>query len=136
MTANRSITSKAAANFVAWQLSRRGWNVRHSARNIRGSELLVEDASKTKSFSVQPRGLSGSRTAVGLGRENLDKLSYDWCVVTVSVHTDKPTSYLLRKSEVVQHAIKNSDGSQWLEYRDYSRQEYCEAWHRIGKGSS
>jgi hypothetical protein len=136
MLANRRITRNAAVNFVGWQLSRRGWNVQYRVLNARGVvELHIEDGNNNKSFSIQPRGLSSVRTDIGLGKANVGSLPSDWWVITVGIHTDQPTCYVLSRNEVVGQAKRDSNGQQWLTWKDFAREEYCEAWHRIGNGS-
>jgi hypothetical protein len=57
----------------------------------------MSKAPTKKSFSVQAKGLSGNRTAVGLGKRALQDLPGDWWVITISVYGDAPTCYIHAK---------------------------------------
>ena len=61
---NNLITGNTGMYFVAYQLSRRGWNVMPTSRNARGIDLLAYDGSARKFLGLQIKTLSRGRNAV------------------------------------------------------------------------
>lgn len=125
------ITGNSGLNYVAWQLSRRGWHVMPTIRNARGSDLIVTNDDETVFFGVQSKALS-KRNSIGLGL-SLEDLRSDWWVVTVNANSDSPTCYILALDDVRQIASRDKGGKQqyWLEPRDFERDEFREAWERL-----
>jgi len=100
-------------------------------RNARGSDLIVTNAHETVFFGVQSKALS-KRAAVPLSL-NKENLRSDWWVITINVKTDHPTCFVMKLDEVKALAAQDKKGSAWwLEYRNYDRDEYREAWDRMG----
>lgn len=126
-----SMTGNAALNYAAWQLSRRGWHVMPTIRNARGSDLIVTDGDETIFFGIQSKGL-GKRHAVPLGRD-LKNLRSEWWVITVHANSENPVCFVMRNEEVRQGAQKDLNGdAYWLNPPAYDRDEFREAWDRIG----
>ena len=46
------MTGNAGLNYVAWQLSRRGWHVMPTIRNARGADLIVTNEDETVFFDL------------------------------------------------------------------------------------
>lgn len=126
-----AMVGNAGLNFVAWQLSRRGWHVLPTIRNARGSDLYVTNGDETVFFGLQSKALS-RRSAVPLGKDG-DALRSDWWVITINACTASPTCFILRKEEVKALAVvdKNGAGGRWLDPRAYDRDEYRDAWDRL-----
>ncbi len=126
------MTGNAGLNYAAWQLSRRGWHVMPTVRNARGSDLIVVNDDETVFFGIQSKALS-RRAAVPLGL-NLDTLRSDWWIITVGANSESPRCFVLSLDDVRRSASRDKGGEQryWLEPRDYDRDEYRDAWHRIG----
>ena len=134
---NRSqMTGNAGLNYAAWQLSRRGWHVMPTIRNARGSDLIVVNDDETRFFGIQSKALS-KRSAIGLGL-SLEALRSDWWVIIVNGISDAPCCYVLSLDDVRRFASRDKGGEQryWLEMRDYERDEFREAWHRVGASLS
>lgn len=126
-----SMTGNAGLNFAAWQLSRRGWHVMPTVRNMRGSDLIVTDSEETQFFGVQSKALS-KRHAVPLGK-SLSGLCSRWWIITVHANTDEPICYVLTREEVKRLSTQDANGgAYWLSASAYDRDEFKEAWHRIG----
>lgn len=108
-----------------------GWHVMLTIRNAKGSDLIVTDADETIFFGVQSKALS-RRSAVSLGLA-LETLRSDWWVITVNANADSPVCYVLSLQDVRRIATRDKGGEQryWLEPRDYERDEFREAWHRL-----
>ncbi len=125
------LTGNAGLNYAAWQLSRRGWHVLPTIRNARGSDLIAINDDETVTLGIQSKALS-KRSAVPLGL-NLDTLRSAWWVITIRATTDSPTCYVLRLDEV--RALAGQDkngGARWLEPKHYDKDEFRDAWHRLG----
>lgn len=127
-----SLVGNAGVNYVAWQLSRRGWHVLHTVRNIRGADLYVTDVDGTAFFGIQSKA-SASRNPIGLG-QNLDDLRSEWWVITTQANSDDPICYILKIDEVRRLAKQDKNGGKWwLAHRDYGQNEFKDAWSRIGE---
>ncbi|MBT3071908.1 hypothetical protein KKP04_13650 [Rhodomicrobium sp. Az07] len=127
----RQLTGNSGLNYAAWQLSRRGWHVMPTIRNARGSDLIVTNTDETVFFGVQSKALS-KRYAVPLG-EFIQNLRSDWWVITINANSDNPICYIMKKDEVRQLASQDKNGGAfWLEPSAYDRDEFREAWHRMG----
>jgi hypothetical protein len=125
------MTGNAGLNYAAWQLSRRGWHVMPTIRNARGSDLIVADAEETIFFGIQSKALS-KRNAVPLGK-SIDALRSQWWVITMSANSDNPVCFIMKKEEVQALATQDANGgAYWLSPPAYDRDEFREAWHRIG----
>lgn len=124
-------------HYVAWQLSKRVWNVMPTMRNAKGSDLYCTNDAETIMFGVQSKGLS-KRAPVGLGL-NLDILRSDWWIITINAKSDSPTCFILRRQEVVDlctasDPAKSRGGvaSYWLSPKAYDQARFKDAWHRLG----
>jgi hypothetical protein len=125
-----SMTGNAGLNYAAWQLSRRGWHVLPTIRNVRGSDLIVADADETVFFGIQSKALS-KRNAVPLGR-SIDSLRSAWWIITVNANSDHPICFVMSVQEVQALASQDANGgAYWLNPPAYDREEFKEAWHRI-----
>ena len=126
------ITGNAGLNYVAWQLSRRGWHVMPTIRNARGSDLIVTNDDETVYFGIQSKALS-KRQAVPLGL-SLENLRSEWWVITVNANSDMPVCFVMELREVCNLAVQDKGGKRayWLEPRIYDRDEFRNAWERMG----
>lgn len=130
-----AMTGNAGLNYASWQLSRRGWHVMPTIRNARGSDLIVTDGDEHVFFGVQSKALS-KRAAVPLGL-TLEALRSEYWVITVNANSDTPICYVLSLDDVRRVASRDKGGRRafWLEVRDYEKDEFLEAWERIGTPS-
>ena len=100
-------------------------------RNARGSDLIVCNDDETIFFGVQSKALS-KRHAVPLGR-NIDELRSEWWVITIHANSDTPICFVMRNNEVRALASQDKNGgAYWLDPPAYDRNEFREAWDRIG----
>lgn len=86
-------------HYVAWQLSKKGWNVMPTTRNAKGSDLYCANDAETKIFGVQSKGLT-KRAPVGLGT-NLGSLRSEWWIITINVKSDNPICFVMKRQEVI-----------------------------------
>lgn len=125
------ITGNSGLYYAAWQLSRRGWHVMPTVRNARGSDLIVVNDDETIFLGIQSKALS-RRQAVGLGT-HIDDLRSDWWVVTVKANAADPVCYVMTLAEVRAAAKQDRNGGAWwLDPPAYDRNEFRDAWARIG----
>ncbi|WP_205678511.1 hypothetical protein [Brevundimonas vesicularis] len=126
-----AMTGNAGLNYASWQLSRRGWHVMPTIRNARGSDLIVTDEDETTFFGVQSKALK-NRSPVPLGKDT-SELRSEWWIITTHANADQPVCFILRNDEVraLASTDKNGAGGRWLEPRDYDKDEFREAWHRL-----
>jgi hypothetical protein len=126
-----ALTGNAGLHYAAWQLSRRGWHILPTVRNMRGSDLIVTNADETHFFGIQSKALS-KRTAVPLGK-SLDTLRSHWWIITVGANDNAPCCYIMTRAEVKRLATTDqSGGASWLSAAAYDRNEFRDAWERIG----
>ena len=126
------MTGNAGLFHIAWELTRRGWNVMPTVRNARGADLYASPVdAEDMVISIQSKALS-KRAAVPLGLD-LDRLRSRWWIITVGVSSDNPVCFLLALDEIKSLASRDKGKAQayWLEAKSYDKPEFREAWHRL-----
>lgn len=105
-----------------------------TARNARGSDLIVTDGDETVFLGIQSKAL-GKRSPVPLGL-SLETLRSDWWIITMGANGDHPTSFLLTLDEVKARAYQDRNkGAYWLQPPAYDQDQFREAWHRLDSAS-
>jgi hypothetical protein len=120
--------------YACYHLSRVGWNVMPTSRNARGIDIVPYSDDGSCFKGIQVKSLS-MENAVPIGA-NLDKIMGDFWVIVNNV-LEKPNAFVMLPSEVkekVHRAGTNGHFSYWLEPKSYDKEEYREAWARIGRG--
>lgn len=110
-----------------------GWNAMPTARNARGVDIIAYNRDCSRMISIQVKTLS-KKNAVPLG-STLDKVMGDYWVV-INQAISQPQTYILLPCEVktlAHKTEKNESVSYWLEITSYCKQQYHEAWNRIGR---
>ncbi len=129
------LTGNAGLYHVARELSRRGWHAMPTVRNAKGADLYAASADENRVLPIQSKALS-KRNPVPLGR-SLDTLCSEWWVITINANTDAPTCFVMTVVEVrdAAHRGENAKGevSYWLQPKSYDRDEYKNAWWRLGE---
>ena len=128
------ITGNIGLYYVCYRLSCMGWNAMPTSRNARGIDIIAYNYNCSKMLAIQVKSLS-SRNAVPLGK-NLDNIMGDFCIIIRDVY-ENPKTFILSPDEVKKLAgISGEDEniSYWLEADNYEKEEFIEAWDRIGKG--
>jgi hypothetical protein len=125
------LTGNAGLFHVAWELSRRGWNVMPTARNARGADLYAAREDEGVILPIQSKALS-KRAAVPLG-VSLDNLRSKWWVITVGANSDAPVCYIMTLDEVQSLAARDAGKNRAyrLEAKNYAIDKYREAWDRL-----
>ncbi len=125
------MTGNAGLFHIAWELTRRGWNVMPTVRNARGADLYAAPVDNEEAvIPIQSKALS-KRAAVPLGTD-LERLRSRWWVITLGANSDDPVCFVLTLDEVKLLASrdKGKNRAYWLEAKNYDKPEFREAWHR------
>lgn len=129
-------TGNAAMHYVAWQLSKKGWNVMPTTRNAKGSDLYCANDAETIIFGVQSKGLS-KRAPVGLG-SSLSNLRSDWWIITINAKSDNPACFIMTRQEVIELCFHSDPAksragvqSYWLQPKAYDQPQFRDAWDRL-----
>lgn len=128
------LTGNAGLYYCCYQLSLRGWNVMPTARNARGVDIIAYNRDASRYLGIQVKALS-KRIPVPLGT-SLDKCMGDFWIIVNRVATS-PTAFIMLPSEVQKLAHrgeKDARVSYWLQPKGYDREQFREAWERIGRG--
>ncbi|WP_216647047.1 hypothetical protein [Roseovarius sp. THAF27] len=126
------MTGNAGLFHIAWELTRRGWNVMPTVRNARGADLYAAPLDDEEAvIPIQSKALS-RRAAVPLGTD-LSRLRSRWWVITLGANDDDPTCFVLSLEEVKDLSTqdKGKGRAYWLEAKNYEKPEFREAWHRL-----
>ncbi|KPP84581.1 MAG: hypothetical protein HLUCCO07_05635 [Rhodobacteraceae bacterium HLUCCO07] len=127
------MTGNAGLFYIAWELTRRGWNVMPTVRNARGADLYAAPVDDEEAvIPIQSKALS-KRAAVPLGTD-LERLRSRWWIITLGADNDDPVCFILTLDEVRELASrdKGKNRAYWLEAKNYDKPEFREAWYRLG----
>ena len=136
MKLDSQVVGNAGLYFACFHLSLLGWNVMPTARNARGIDVVAYDRSGSRFIGVQVKALS-KRAPVPLGT-SLDKLMGDFWVIVNRI-TTKPSVFILSPEEVrgaAHRGEKDDRISFWLQPGSYDKDQFRDAWHRIGRGDN
>ncbi|MCP4304517.1 MAG: hypothetical protein GY788_06495 [bacterium] len=126
------MTGNAGLFHIAWELTRRGWNVMPTVRNARGADLYAATVDDEEAvIAIQSKALS-KRAAVPLGTD-LNRLRSRWWIITSGANSDDPVCFVLTLDEVKELASRDAGKKRayWLEAKNYDKPEFREAWHRL-----
>lgn len=135
MRRSTQITANIGLYYACYKLSMLGWNAMPTARNARGIDIVAYNYDCSKMIRIQVKTLSG-RAPVPLGNFK-DKINRDFWIIVNNV-SKKPRTYILYPKEVEESAHeseKDGEKSYWLEPKSYEKEEFREAWERIGDGN-
>src|SRR5688500_10231386 len=94
-------TGIAGENFVAAELSRRGFVASITLRNTRGIDILASNTDATKSVGIQVKTCQGSRPDWMMNRKAEVDLAQNLFYVFVCLPvTGAPTFYVVPRSDV------------------------------------
>ena len=100
-------------------------------RNAKGSDRFITNEDESRFFGVQSKAIS-SRYALRLGLNPAD-LRSDWWIITMHANSDAPVCCVLHIEDVRGLASQDKNGGMWwLEIKACDRDEFREAWHRLG----
>jgi len=140
MKVKQLIASQVVGNvgmyFVAYRLSRLGWNVMPTSRNARGIDLLAYSSAADRHFSFQVKALS-KPNPVPLGK-SIDGFMGNFWIIVTNVAAD-PECFIMKREEVKQLAHRGEKEGRisfWLQPNKYRTDEFRENWDRIGRGDS
>ena len=130
----QQMTGNAGLYYICWQLSRRGWHAMPTVRNARGSDLMITDGAESIFLGIQSKALS-KRNPVPLG-QSLETLRSDWWIITIHANSAHPICFVMTLEEVRSLAHRGEkDGrvSYWLQPTSYDREQFRDAWQRLGE---
>jgi len=126
------IVGNAGLYYACYKLSILGWNAMPTSRNARGVDVFAYNSDCTKMVSIQVKSLS-KRNPVPLG-DNLGRVMGNFWVIVNKIK-ENPNAYIMKPEEVKKLAHRGEkDGrvSFWLQPNVYDKDQFREAWHRIG----
>jgi len=118
--------------FVAYRLSRLGWNVMPTARNARGVDLIAYSEQAKRKVAIQVKALSRA-SPVPLG-QTLSNVGSDYWIICRNVSAE-PECFVLTPDEVrglAHRGEKDGRVSYWLQPKQYAVPEFREQWDRLG----
>ena len=107
-----------------------------TARNARGIDIVAYYSDGSCFKGIQVKSLS-KRNSVPMG-SGLYNIMGDYRVIVNDV-LGKPNAFVMLPTEVkenVHRGGRNGRVSYWLEPSSYDKEEYREAWDRIGRGDN
>ena len=133
---SNQVVGNAGLYFVCYELSKRGWNVLPTSRNIRGIDVVIYDANASRRKTVQVKALS-KRAPVPLGNTTGGLELADYIIICRQVFSQQPEVFVTTFAEVkkqIHRGEKNGKVSFWLQPKDY--ESFRDRWDKIGKGFS
>jgi len=134
-TMTPQLTGNVGLYYCCYQLSLRGWNVMPTARNARGVDIIAYNHDATRLVTIQVKTLS-KRNPVPLGK-SLDKVMGNFWVIVNKATSQPPSTFILLPKEVLKLAATSGQGESrtyWLQPLDYEKDNFRDAWERIGHG--
>jgi hypothetical protein len=119
--------------FVAYRLSKMGWNVMPTSRNARGVDILAYNMDARRYLGIQVKALS-KRNPVPLGR-SIDRFMGNWWIIVIKIATNNPECFIMKPDEVRRLAIRTKKSAvpwYYLPPTRYDTDKFREAWGRIG----
>ncbi|ESX90984.1 MULTISPECIES: hypothetical protein [unclassified Mesorhizobium] len=146
MSNDKQVTGNIGVYYVAWQLSRIGWNVMLTVRNAKGADMFAvsEDENTQHPIQVKAHAAKPQDTFLGLQPE---KHVTRWWMFVAFARSAEPVCYVVSLDEVrvrmgrdpgTRSGKTELERSFWLDRRYYtpgSDREMIEArnaWHRLG----
>ncbi len=136
MKLDNQIVGNVGLYFTCYRLSLLGWNVMPTARNARGVDIVAYSRDGKRYLGIQVKSLS-RRAPVPLGT-SLENLMGDFWVVVTNAASE-PVAFILTPDEIGKLAHRGEKGgrvSYWLQPKFYDRDDFREAWGRIGRGDA
>ncbi len=130
----RQFVRNAGIFFTCYQLSRLGWKVMPIEKKSKWLDIVAYPPNASASVSVHINCFM-KRAAVSLGG-SLEKISGDYWIIVNNIGADAPRTFVMLPNEVKEYAKRNENRGKisfWLEYPDYEKDQFCEAWHRLEK---
>lgn len=126
----KQIVGNMGLHYIAYELSRRGWNVSITSRNAVGVDIVIYNEDATDTRTIQVKSLS-SRNNVTVN--NLDLPDF-FIIFRKSKPLDdeksKPEIFIIPKRNVVSENYVSR--SKWYRFKEYEK--YPADWNLIGNG--
>ena len=142
---NKGLAGNAGVYLAAWQLSRVGFAVAVTSRNMKGPDLIAINE-ESESFSIQVKASAGliQDVSFGLGPVTVRE---PWWIFVAHAMTSTPAFYVLSRENVVANLGQDSgvrsrkaaeERLWWFPARNRCRPghideliEYRDAWHKL-----
>ena len=92
---DRQIVGNAGMYFIAYRLSRLGWNAMPTSRNARGVDIVIYNRYASITRTIQVKTLS-NYAPISLGK-SIDGLIADFIIVCVLTE-EVPSTYIMTKT--------------------------------------
>jgi hypothetical protein len=96
---DRQIVGNAGMYFIAYRLSRLGWNAMPTSRNARGVDIVIYNRYASITRTIQVKTLS-NYAPISLGK-SIDGLIADFIIVCVLTE-EVPSTYIMTKTEMIE----------------------------------
>lgn len=134
MKLDTQVVGNAGLHFTCYQLSLLGWNAMPTSRNARGIDVVAYSRDGRRYIGLQVKALT-KRDAVILGKSVQNLMGHFWVIVN-NVVTADPGVFILTPDEVKELATRGGKNEElyWLRVSAYDKDEFRDAWARIGPG--
>lgn len=108
---DKQVVGNTGLYYVCYQLSRRGWNVMPTVRNVKGIDLLAYSQSGRRKLALQVKSLT-KRAPVPLGVKRPLQRGADFWIICQGVSQEAPICFVLTPDEVdaLTHTGQNEAG--------------------------
>jgi hypothetical protein len=104
---NKQLTSNVGLYYACYGLSKNGWNVMPTARNVKGVDIVIYNQDATETRTIQVKSLSKRGTA------NFKNLIADYIIIITKVYR-VPEIFIFNKQEITK---RNSNHIQYSDYK-------------------
>jgi len=130
----KQIVGNGGVFYVAYELSKRGWNCLLTTRNAAGVDLLIYSQDGKRRYLIEVKSLTGKKD-VGLSKtfKMRGKDMIDYLVICRNVF-DNPELYILKNDKIIisEDTNKRGEKSYWLERKYYEK--YKNNWGDLADG--
>jgi len=111
----KQLTANVGLFFIAYQLSKKGWNVMPTTRNAKGPDLIIYSQDGKTMRKIQVKSLSRWNHIMPGPKENF--LMSDFVVICTGVYGDNPETYIAKTRELYKSTNKHG----WINKKEYVR---------------
>lgn len=139
LTKNKQIIGNQGLHFVAFMLSRRGFNLAITARNSKGADILIYNDECDSVKTIQVKSVT-DRYSVNVGsakdKEIVPQLICDYWIF-VNLGYASPRCYIFTRDEAQAIVKRNYNAGKddkfnwWLQRADIYLPEFEEKWEKI-----
>lgn len=137
---NNQLVGNIGLYYIAYELSKDGWNVLLTSRNAKGVDIVIYNQKATKMHTIQVKALSRRSVPVPLGKK-LDTLIAKYIIICSDIKScidkkrERPEVFVAKVREIkgkIHRGKKNGKVSYWLQPVAYT--PFRDKWDKIGLG--